>query len=137
MRPRTKPRTLAQTGGDWGLRSDEVDVIRRIGQDRDAIVLIHLVRRFVDLVRRVGTKARDAGPVFDTWLLEAKTCGVRAMETFAAGLEQDRSAVNAALQTGWSNAQTEGQVNKLKLFKRSMYGRGNLDLLRRRFLMAS
>ena len=116
---------------------DEVDVIRRIGQDRDAIVLIHLVRRFVDLVRRVGTKARDAGPVFDTWLLEAKTCGVRAMETFAAGLEQDRSAVNAALQTGWSNAQTEGQVTKLKLFKRSMYGRGNLDLLRRRFLMAS
>ncbi|MEC5293850.1 MULTISPECIES: ISL3 family transposase, partial [unclassified Aurantimonas] len=101
---------------------EETDVIRQIGQDRDAVVLLRLVRRFVDLVRRVGTKARDAGPVFNEWLLEARDCGVRTIETFAAGLEQDSSAVHAALRTGWSNAQTEGQVTKLKLLKRSMYG---------------
>ena len=32
----------------------------------------------------------------------------------------------------WSNGQTEGQVNKLKLLKRQMYGRAGFDLLRRR-----
>ena len=117
--------------------AEESDVIQRIGQDRDACVLSRLIRQFVDLVRRVGTKARDAGPAFDEWLLEAKGCGVRPFETFAAGLEQDSSAVHAALQTRWSNAQTEGQVTKLKLLKRSMYGRGNLDLLRRRLLLAA
>jgi transposase len=27
----------------------------------------------------------------------------------------------------WSNGQTEGQITKLKLVKRQMYGRGKLD----------
>lgn len=34
----------------------------------------------------------------------------------------------------WSNGQTEGQVNRLKLIKRTMYGRANFDLLRQRVL---
>jgi len=37
----------------------------------------------------------------------------------------------------WSNGQTEGQVNRLKTLKRQMYGRANLDLLSRRFLLAA
>jgi len=32
----------------------------------------------------------------------------------------------------WSQGQTEGQVTRLKLVKRQMYGRGGLDLLRSR-----
>ena len=42
--------------------------------------------------------------------------------------------MTAGLELPWSNGQTEGQVNKLKLLKRSMYGRANLDLLRLRVL---
>jgi hypothetical protein len=34
----------------------------------------------------------------------------------------------------WSNGMVEGQVNKLKLIKRQMYGRANFDLLRLRVL---
>lgn len=120
------------------MRSDEeTAAVHWLGQDRDAATLIPLVRRFVDLVRRVGTRSRHAISVFDTWLLDAKGCGVRPVETFAAGLEQDGAAIHAALRTGWSNAQVEGQVNKLKLLKRSMYGRASLDLLRRRLLLAA
>jgi len=37
----------------------------------------------------------------------------------------------------WSNGQTEGQVNRLKLIKRTMYGRANFDLLRQRVLRAA
>ncbi|MBD8901277.1 hypothetical protein MBTS_03350 [Methylobacterium bullatum] len=37
----------------------------------------------------------------------------------------------------WSIGQAEGQITRLKLLKRAMYGRANLDLLRRRFLLAA
>ena len=38
---------------------------------------------------------------------------------------------------GWSNGQTEGQINRLKTLKRQMYGRAGLDLLEGRFLLAA
>lgn len=44
--------------------------------------------------------------------------------------------MRAALESRWSNGQTEGQINRLKLVKRQMYGRAKLDLLRKRFLLA-
>jgi Transposase len=64
-------------------------------------------------------------------------CGIRAVETFAKALAQDGNAVRAALTMPWSNAQAEGQITKLKLLKRSMYGRAKLDLLRQRLLLAA
>jgi transposase len=45
--------------------------------------------------------------------------------------------VRAALTLPWSNGQAEGQINRLKLLKRTMYGRAGLDLLRRRFILAA
>jgi transposase len=44
--------------------------------------------------------------------------------------------VQAACTEPHSNGQTEGQVNRLKLLKRQMYGRANFDLLRQRILAA-
>ena len=117
--------------------AEETCAIRHISQDPDADVVIRLARRFVDLVRRVGIKSCNAGAAFDEWLLDAKNCGVRPLETFASGLEKDGAAVRAALRTAWSNAQAEGQITKLKLLKRSMYGRGKIDLLRQRLLLAA
>jgi transposase len=84
---------------------------------------------------KLGPDAALAG--LEAWLADARTSGVRAVETFAAGLEQDGAAVRAALTTPWSNGQTEGQVTRLKLLKRQMYGRARLDLLRRRTLLAA
>ena len=56
---------------------------------------------------------------------------------FAAGLRQDKEAVRAAIVEPWSNGPVEGQVNRLKLIKRSMYGRAKFDLLRQRVLLAA
>jgi transposase len=53
---------------------------------------------------------------------------------FRKGLAADISAVAAALSQPWSNPQTEGSITKLKLLRRQMYGRGNLDLLRARLV---
>lgn len=52
-------------------------------------------------------------------------------------LDQDGAAVRAALRLPWINGQGEGQITRLKLLKRSMYGRARLDLLRRRILLAT
>lgn len=71
---------------------------------------------------------------FEGWLAQCHALQIGAFERFAETLAQDGAAVRAALQTDWSNGQTEGQVNRLKLLKRQMYGRASLDLLRRRVL---
>lgn len=122
---------------------DEADarVLARIEQDAEATRVAVLARRFVGLIRRCGVTAErppsDAVAEFEAWSADVGASGVRALETFAAGLEQDGPAVRAALTTSWSNGQTEGQVTKLKLIKRSMYGRASFDLLRRRVLLAA
>ena len=56
---------------------------------------------------------------------------------FAAGVRQDESAVTAALTEAWSNGPVEGQVNRLKMIKRQMYGRAGFKLLRVRVLRAA
>ena len=65
------------------------------------------------------------------WIERAKTSLVAAL---ANGVTKDRAAVSAALSWGWSNGQAEGQICKLKLVKRQMYGRGKLDLLQARVI---
>jgi transposase len=52
----------------------------------------------------------------------------------AKSLRQDFNAVFAALSLPWSNGQVEGQVNRLKMIKRQMYGRAGFDLLRVRVI---
>jgi len=49
---------------------------------------------------------------------------------------KDHDAVHAAIDKPWSNGQTEGQVNKLKLVKRPMYGRAKINLLEARLIGA-
>ena len=56
---------------------------------------------------------------------------------FGAALRQDLPAVQAALDLPWTTSPVEGQVNRLKLIKRTMYGRAGFDLLRQRVLQAA
>jgi transposase len=77
------------------------------------------------------------GEQLDDWLTRAKESGIKELVAYARGLETDYAAVKAGLQEPWSNGQTEGQVNKLKLIKREMYGRAKFDLLRLRVLHAA
>ncbi|MBZ5688960.1 MAG: transposase, partial [Acidobacteriia bacterium] len=53
---------------------------------------------------------------------------------FALELQRDEAAVRAALKFSWSTGPVEGHIHRLKLIKRQMYGRANLDLLRIRLL---
>lgn len=69
---------------------------------------------------------------FPAWLDDAASSGLPDFRNFAASLRRDQEAVTAALTTSWSSGQVEGQVNRLKLLKRTMFGRGKLDLLKKR-----
>jgi transposase len=71
---------------------------------------------------------------FDNWLKSCETAKIPELTNLASGMRRDYLAVRAALSSRWSNGQTEGQINRLKLLKRQMYGKANFDLLRLRFL---
>jgi len=90
-----------------------------------------LVEQFHTLVRERGKD--NLAP----WLTAVEESGVQALRRFGEGLRRDAAAVEAALSLEWSQGQVEGTVTKIKLIKRSMYGRCNFDLLRRRVLYAS
>jgi hypothetical protein len=122
----------------------EAAILLRVLQDAEAAILHGLVQRFAALVREAGVSCCSSAAncaervrTFEAWAVEARACGIRAAQTFAAGLVADGAAVRAALTTPWSNAQAEGQITKLKLIKRLMYGRAGFELLRRRVLLAA
>ncbi|MDR6820909.1 transposase [Neorhizobium sp. 2083] len=69
---------------------------------------------------------RKSNDDLDTWI--DRVAG-SLVASFANGVIRDRAAVQNATTSSWSNGQTEGQITKLKLIKRQMYGRGKLDLL--------
>ena len=70
----------------------------------------------------------------EPWLERAR---LGLVASFANGVAKDRKAVSAAITSSWSNGQTEGQITKLKLVKRQMYGRGKIDLLQARVIGAA
>jgi len=102
---------------------------------RERLCTIPEIATVAALVSAFQTMVCDKRPeMFKDWLAQCRKSQIKAFARFAGSLAQDGAAVRAALETSWSNGQTEGQVNRLKLLKRQMYGRANLDLLRRRVL---
>ena len=91
------------------------------GNTRDVIGSFHTMIR------------KKAAASLDPWLEHSRTSLVTS---FANGIVKDLATVRAAIVTAWSNGQTEGQITKLKLVKRQMYGRAKIDLLQARLIGA-
>ena len=62
--------------------------------------------------------------------------GATALKGFVTSLRRDLGAVQAALDLPWTTSPAEGQINRLKMLKRTMYGRAGFSLLRARVLHA-
>ena len=87
-----------------------------------------------DLLDRFQSMIRSkAGSALEDWIRDAAGS---LLASFARGITADQQAVTAGIVEPWSNGQTEGHINKLKMIKRQMYGRANLDLLRARLCAA-
>src|SRR5262249_60604870 len=71
------------------------------------------------------------------WIEEALNSRIPELRAFVRGIENDRTVIEAAMSREWSNGQVEGQVHRLKLLKRQMYGRAKIDLLRAKVLSAA
>jgi transposase len=109
----------------------QYELIQNLCRSSKEVTLAYgLVMDFQDLVR---TRKADQ---LSSWVEVALASGVAEMMGFARGVLRDFAAVLAGLEVEWSQGQVEGQVNRLKMVKRTMYGRAKFDLLRLRVLYA-
>jgi transposase len=116
-----KPRGLLTPG-----QAVKIDALKRASPDFTA--MRRLAMRFRGILRSKDVEK------FDNWLNDAQQSGIYAMHRFARTIRRDIDAVRNALTEGWSNGQTEGQINRLKTLKRAMSGRAGIELLRARML---
>jgi transposase len=113
-----------------------LDEIQR--EDLAAFCLAHtslnttyqLVQSFLQMMQH------RQGARLDAWLTQVHESGLPELQRFASGVEQDKAAVQAGLTLPISNGQVEGQVTKIKLIKRIMFGKAGFPLLRQRVLHA-
>ena len=143
--PSTEPVAHAPSDNQWKLPSpkqlawllvhnsenlteQETIIVAHLHKDPDISVVYPLAQQFASMIRE------RSADLLDTWLDTCLNAGVVQLYNFAIGIQQDYAAIQAALDTAWSNGQTEGQVNRLKFIKRQMYGRAHFDLLRLRVL---
>lgn len=90
-----------------------------------------LVRQF----RQILTERDETA--LPSWAYEAETSQIPELMRFAQRLRLDWEAVENALLFTSSQGQVEGQVNRLKVFKRQSYGRASPALLQARLVKAS
>ncbi len=101
----------------------------------DIGVAVALLDRFAALIRARDDAGQEER--LDRWLADTAGSRIPELTAFVVKLRQDLAAVRAGLTLPWSQGQTQGQILKLKLLRRQMYGRGNFDLVRKRALHAT
>lgn len=69
------------------------------------------------------------GDQLGAWISAVQADDLPALHSLVKGFTRDQSAVTAGLTLPWSSGAVEGQVNRVKMLKRSMFGRATLDLL--------
>jgi transposase len=90
-----------------------------------------LIREFATMLTKRTGDTKLIG-----WITAATASGLAGITTFAQHLNTDIDAVTAGLTMHWNSGPVEGNVNRIKMLKRQMYGRANFDLLRKRILLA-
>ena len=111
---------------------EDRELLKQIAaQHPDLALAIELADEFLCLLRQ------RQGEAFDAWLTKALKSSLKPFHTFAEGLLDDYAAVKASMMSNISNGVVEGLNNRLKMLKRQMYGRAGLELLHKRFTLAS
>ncbi|MFO7857113.1 MAG: ISL3 family transposase, partial [Paracoccaceae bacterium] len=119
---------LSTTARDKLTRTEAVIVAASEGAVPDLVAARGVTDAFHALIRGRDAAGLDA---------RIKSALASPLESFAKGVATDRSAIAAAIETPWSNGQTEGRICRLKTLKRQMGGRANVDLLKARMLPAA
>jgi transposase len=77
------------------------------------------------------------GDRLDAWIAAVDADDQPELRSFTTGLKQDYAAVLNGLTLPHSSGAVEGNVNRIKMIKRQMYGRASFDLLRKRVILAA
>jgi transposase len=113
------------------LEADEQETLITLRHLHPEIDLAYkLIQQFAQMLRT------RTGEQLDAWLENVRASQIRELQGFVAGVERDKAAVVAGLTLPQNNGSVEGNVNKLKLIKRMIYGRARFPLLRQRVLHA-
>jgi transposase len=75
------------------------------------------------------------GDRLDAWITAVEADDQPGLHSFTTGLKQDHAAVLNGLTLPYSSGAVEGNVNRIKMIKRQMYGRASFDLLRKRVIL--
>jgi transposase len=133
--PTPPPVPSARTISSWIMRpTDKLDENDRAAlknactQCPDIAAITDLAHGFTHLLRE-----RHSDQLND-WIATAAASDYPDIRSFANGLRKDINAVTAGLSLPWSSGAVEGQVNRIKMLKRQMFGRAKFDLLRIRIL---
>ncbi len=127
LTPRRAAHLVLQRPENW--EPDDKQLVQLMAQHPDLAEPIELAQSFAFLVRH-----RQSDQL-EPWLEQALQSQLSPFHRFAKRLREDYDAVKAGVTLPWSNGQTEGQINRLKMLKRQMYGRAGMELLSRRFLL--
>ena len=129
-RPPTPRRAtrLLMANGEIPTELDRAFVMRLLGEVPVLQATVAVAKRIARLLRRQSDDRLDA--VLDEAV-------ATPLASFVAELRKDTAAVQAALELPWSTSPVEGQINRLKMIKRTMYGRAGFALLRARVLQAA
>ena len=107
---------------------EQLTHIRQVSQTAETAY--GLVQDFLTMVRK------REGERLESWIQAVQASQIPELQHFVTGILKDKDAVLAGLTQIYSNGPVEAQVHKLKLVKRSMFGRAKLPLLRQRLLNA-
>jgi len=138
-RPTPPPRPAAPTVREvtgWILRRPdglEVEEQARLQQIRARCPHLDAASRHVAAFAEIMASLR--GDRLDGWIAVADD-DLPHLHSFTAGLRRDWQAVTNGLSLPYSSGAVEGNVNRIKMLKRQMYGRAKFDLLRKRVLLA-
>jgi transposase len=109
---------------------DAVKLRELRSRDRDFNRLVKHVRAFaIMMTGRHGDR-------LDAWITTVEHDTLVPLAGFARNLRRDLDAVRNGLTLPHSSGPVEGNINRLKMIKRQMFGRAGLDLLRKRVLLA-
>jgi transposase len=104
-------------------QQEELALIRQANPSAQAAY--RMTQAFMHMIRE------HTGQQLETWLSLVEESTLPEFQSFAKGIRQDKAAVLAGLTLPWSNGPLEGHVNRLKLIKRSMYGRAKILLTKK------
>jgi transposase len=108
------------------MRDEDADKLHRLRERDPALdrLTLHIRKLAAMMTGRHGDRLEE-------WITDVEQDSLAPLTGFARNLRRDFDAVRNGLSLPHSSGAVEGNINRLKMLKRQMFGRAGLDLLRK------